>query len=371
MRVLFSSTGGQGHVQPMLPLARAFRAQGHDVRWAAPAEALARVTEAGFDVRLAGQGVSWCGAEFNRRWPEARDLPIDERIGHMYPRLFGDVAASAAAAELAEIVREFGPGLIVHEAAEYAAPALAAALGVPAVTHGIGLGIRPASVVAACRLSSAPLPTTVLDTCPPSLRLAEIPAPPGAVPIRAAVLERLAGETLVPEVEDAVSHAGDRPVVHLTFGTVYAGPEDLRRTAAAMAELGVVLVVSGPIDQPVPGVVTADYLPYSLLLPHCRAVVSHGGAGGVLKTLAAGLPQVGVPKGASDQFRTAMAVQRSGAGLCLAGADATPESIAAATSRLLTEPSFARAARRISAEIAAMPSPDAVARQLAESFEGS
>jgi hypothetical protein len=35
MRVLFTTTPGLGHVNPMMPLARAFLDRGHDVLWAA------------------------------------------------------------------------------------------------------------------------------------------------------------------------------------------------------------------------------------------------------------------------------------------------------------------------------------------------
>ncbi len=40
MRILFSSTWGFGHIFPMVPLARACAALGHDVRWATGAVAL-------------------------------------------------------------------------------------------------------------------------------------------------------------------------------------------------------------------------------------------------------------------------------------------------------------------------------------------
>ena len=365
MRVLFSSTGGEGHVQPMLPLAAALRDQGHDVLWAAPPEATHRVAAAGLEVRRSGRDVAWCGSEYARRWPEALDLPVETAIVHMYPRLFGAVAAPAAYPELLEVARGFGPDLVVHEAAEYAAPAVAAALGVRSVTHGIGLGIRPALVEEACALASAPTPTTSVDLCPSSLRPADIPAPPGALPLRAATLEPLPGDVLPDAVARALAEAGDRPVVHLTFGTVYAHPEDLRRTAEAIAGLGVLVVVSGRLDATVPGVVVTDYAPYSLLLRRCRAVVSQAGAGVLLKTLAAGVPQLCLPKAATDQFRNAGACAAAGAGLRLVGDEATPEAIAAATGRLLDEPSFAAAARGVAAEIAAMPSPADVARALA------
>ena len=54
MRVLFSSTSGHGHVIPMLQLARAFQAAGHDVLWATAAQATPRVTAAGVDAVASG-----------------------------------------------------------------------------------------------------------------------------------------------------------------------------------------------------------------------------------------------------------------------------------------------------------------------------
>ncbi len=348
----------------MLPLAGAMRDQGHDVLWAAPSEAARRIAAAGLDVRRSGRDVDWCGSEYARRWPEALDLPAEVAVVHMYPRLFGSVAATAAYPDLLEIARGFGPDLVVHEAAEYAAPAVAAALGVRSVTHGIGLGIRPSLVEAACARASAPEPTTSVDLCPPSLRPADIPSPPGALPLRAATLERLPGDVLPDDVARALADVGDRPVVHLTFGTVYVHPEDLRRAAEAIAGLGVLVIVSGRLDATVPGVVVAAYAPYSLLLRRCRVVVSQAGAGVLLKTLAAGVPQICLPKAATDQFRNARACEAAGAGLRLVGEEATPAAVAAATGRLLDEASFAAAARAMAAEIAAMPSPDDVARAL-------
>lgn len=364
MRVLFSSTGGEGHVQPMLPLAVALRNQGHRVVWAAPPEAHRRVEEAGLEVRRAGRDMSWCGLEYARRWPTASALPVEDAIVHMYPRLFGAVAAPAAYPELLEIAVEIAPELIVHEAAEYAAPKVAEALGARSVAHGIGLGIRPALAAEACTLAASPAPTTWLDLCPPSLRRPDVPEPDGAWPLRAATLDPLPHEVLPDAVAHALADSGGRPIVHVTFGTVYADPVALREATEAIAALGVLVIVAGRLDSPVPGVVVVDYVPYSLLLPHCQAVVSQAGAGVLLKTLAAGVPQLCLPKAATDQFRNAGACEAAGAGLRLVGADATPQAIAAATSRLLDEASFATAARGIADEIAHMPSPDDAARTL-------
>jgi hypothetical protein len=53
VRVLFSSTWGHRHVFPMVPLARAFAAAGHNVLWAASADSCERVVAAGLDASLA------------------------------------------------------------------------------------------------------------------------------------------------------------------------------------------------------------------------------------------------------------------------------------------------------------------------------
>jgi hypothetical protein len=47
MRILFTSTGGAGHLQPLLPYARALVQRGHDVRVAAPISVAATLEKAG------------------------------------------------------------------------------------------------------------------------------------------------------------------------------------------------------------------------------------------------------------------------------------------------------------------------------------
>jgi len=82
-----------------------------------------------------------------------------------------------------------------------------------------------------------------------------------------------------------------------------------------------------------------------------------------LATLGHGLPQVCLPQGA-DQFVNAAAVASAGAGVSLVPDEATVEAVGNAVTDLLTDESFGEAARRISASIASMPSPDDVAAVL-------
>ena len=59
-----------------------------------------------------------------------------------------------------------------------------------------------------------------------------------------------------------------------------------------------------------------QYIPQELLLPHCAAVVTHGGAGSTLGALAFGLPLLVVPQGA-DHFYNADRVVAAGAAVQL------------------------------------------------------
>ncbi len=66
----------------------------------------------------------------------------------------------------------------------------------------------------------------------------------------------------------------------------------------------------------------------------------------VAKALVRGLPSVIVP-GPGDQRENAMRVERLGAGVHLPAARLTPESLRAAVERVLADPAYARAARRV------------------------
>ena len=70
MRVLFSSTLGYGHVFPMVPLAQACLAAGHDVLWVAGEPAGPLVEAAGIPYAAAGLDAHWV-----RTAPPARPSP--------------------------------------------------------------------------------------------------------------------------------------------------------------------------------------------------------------------------------------------------------------------------------------------------------
>jgi MGT family glycosyltransferase len=164
--------------------------------------------------------------------------------------------------------------------------------------------------------------------------------------------------------------SGDRPLVYVTFGTVFNDPGLFSSAMAAIAGLDVdVLVTVGPAADPAalgrvpPNVRVARYIPQTAVLPHCAVVASHAGSGTFLASLGLGIPQLCLPQ-AADQFINAGQGAAAGAALTIGPAEASAHAIGEALRRLLGEPAFALAARRIGEEMAAMPGPADVAAGL-------
>ena len=373
MRVLMSSSAGYGHVLPMVPLARALVAAGHEVLWATARDAVQLVAAAGLPAASAGL----TRAEILPQWTpfleQAESLPPDERPTFMFPKLFGRIRPPRMASDLLRIAQDWHPDLLVHEQGELAAPLVAAVIGIPAVVHAFG-GPVPPDHLAAAGEELAPLwaehgltpppyagcfETLYLDILPPSLQGSGVSHIPTVQPLRP-----------VPYTGEAAAEPelppGDAPVVYLTLGTVFNPAHVLTAALDGLAELDVRVVATvGPAGDPDavgprPANVRVDrYVSQTALLPHCAAVVSHAGSGTTLGALSLGLPKVCLPQ-AADQFRNAQAVTAAGAGLSLHPDRSTAEAIATAVADVLEQPGYRAGARRVADEIAAMPSPEQV-----------
>jgi MGT family glycosyltransferase len=146
------------------------------------------------------------------------------------------------------------------------------------------------------------------------------------------------------------------------MGTVWNRDVGLfARVVAALCDEPIALVVTiGQRNDPAVlgpqpnNVVVRRYIPQAEVLPHCQAVVTHGGSGTTLGALAHGLPLLVVPQGA-DQYANADAVVAAGAGRRLGRDQTTAAAIRDSVRSLLDDPRFRRAAERVRAEIRAMP----------------
>src|SRR5688572_22052530 len=114
MRVLISSTAGHGHVLPMVPLARALLAAGHDVLWATGDDALSLVTDAGIPAAEAGASQAAHAAARLEILAVLGDLPGEERGRQVFPRLFGGYRTPLMVPDLLRLAQDWRPDLLVH-----------------------------------------------------------------------------------------------------------------------------------------------------------------------------------------------------------------------------------------------------------------
>lgn len=374
MRVLISSTPGIGHVQPMLPLALQLRDRGHDVLWATGRDGCEWVRAAGLAAAPTGLRAEERMAEYRLRWPEAASLRGDALADHMFPRLFGAITARAAFPDLLAVAREHRPEVVVSEAADLAAPIVAAGQQVPQVTHGFGAVVPKERVQAAAdetadlwrEVGREPRPFggcydhLYLDIYPPSFAGRDLPHIPRLQRVRPGSLTAVPGEEVPAEIRQLLT--SDRTIVYMTFGTVFNTNPAFTAAVAGVARMPDVstVVTVGPQGDPrmfgdLPEhVIVTTYVPQNVLLPRCAVVVSHAGSGTLLGALALGVPQVCLPQ-AADQFRNAAACSTAGAGISLIGDDVTEASVEAAVRRAMSDVAFRHAANRLAEEIASMP----------------
>ena len=155
-----------------------------------------------------------------------------------------------------------------------------------------------------------------------------------------------------------------RPLLVVSLSSTYMAQERvLARAIEGLGRLDArVLVTTGPAIDPAslpaaPNAVVLRSAPHTKLFPEAAVVLTHAGMGTVTRALAAGVPLVCLPMG-RDQLDVAARVVHANAGVRLRPS-AKPAAIAAAVERMIREPDFRNAARRIGARLVA----DAAAQQ--------
>jgi MGT family glycosyltransferase len=153
---------------------------------------------------------------------------------------------------------------------------------------------------------------------------------------------------------------GDRPVVHVTQGTV--DNADLSRllepTIEALAGENVMVVATtggrpaSDLDIAVPpNTYVAEYIPHDVLLPKVDVMVTNGGYGAVQRALATGVPLV-VAGNTEDKPEVAARVAWSGAGVDLKTGSPTAKAVRYAVREVLGDGRYLRRARDLEAAYA-------------------
>jgi UDP:flavonoid glycosyltransferase YjiC (YdhE family) len=387
MRILFTTTRGTGHFEPLLPFVQACRLAGDDVLVAAPGSVAPMVERAGLACWAVGEGTP---EERGAVLAAVRGLPESEANLRVAAEVFVGIDARTALPDVCAAVEEWEPDLIVSESAERAGHVAAERYGLPSVTVGITLGMNELWL-------GAPLVEAIDHLrrglgLPSERRAARILGGP-YLSLAPALLDDLSGW---PGAEvrryrdardgtvEAPAPAGwgnpDAPLVYVTFGTVAPGSgyfPDLYRGALEALEgvdARVLMTVGRAHDPEELGPLPANarvqnWVPHAELLPHCAAMVCHGGSGTVRQGLAAGVPLVVLPLFA-DQPENARLVHGLGAGIALqlhGSARATVDDALDCLDRLpgavravLAGPAYHAVAGRVAAEAEALPPIDDV-----------
>ena len=387
MRVLFTTWAWRSHLFPMVPLAWACRAAGHEVRVATQPGLVDEVLRAGLPAVAVGRDVAVTDMVQDyvirpTAAPGRTPSPPPEPAAGP-PRILSMLIAltEAMVDDLVAATRAWDPDLVVHEGTTLAGPLAAAAAGRPAVRHLYGLDLlhRTRTALAdmlapTCeRFGVDPLEALsglTVDPCPDSL---QVPRDSPPMPVR-----------YVPYngagcVQSWLLEPPRRARVCVTWGTTMArlspalfltGP-----VANALCSLDVEVVAAVTGDQRRmlrglrPEVRVAESVPLHLLLPTCDLMVHHGGAGTLLTGLTCGVPQLVVPQ-LPDHTMHGQRLAECGAGTLLPPYDATAEQVRAAAEILLHTPGPRESAQRLRAEIARRPPPAEVVDALEDLARG-
>ncbi|HKT05144.1 MAG TPA: nucleotide disphospho-sugar-binding domain-containing protein [Rugosimonospora sp.] len=318
MRVLFTAGSGGPRLYPMVPLAWACRAAGHEVRLATT--------------------------------PPYPQTMVDDLIGY---------------------AARWPADLLVYDAVADAGAVAATVLGIPGVRYLCGvsaftrIGPLPEYRALFARFGAEPEPpVSYLDSTPPGMRLVELEP---RIDLRYVPYHDAGRE---PAELHALRAPRDRPRACVTWGR----DEPCRAAVCRLAESGVDVLMTTTVGQlralgDLPaGVRGLPGVPLPLLLPYCDVLVQPGGEGATLTGAALGVPQVAVTRTPEHEL-TAGQLAATGAGVHLRyhelRRDDRGSAICAAVHRVLVDPSYQDSADRLRKEIEAQPSPADVVPGLA------
>lgn len=351
MRVLLSSVGSRGDLQPMLALGLGLRARGHDPVIAAPPGFRDWIERHGLPFRPVGFDIyAWSQLE-----PDLARSPL-HAARRMTVKIQEEVSAQFR--DLKDVVPDVD--CVLNTGVNTAASSLAEKYGIPYLFAAFVPGMVPSSAHPPPILPWPDMPRVFNRVAWEGLEIlyraalgARIDEERSAIglpragrfsnlfmgrEILIATDAELSGQPLRPKVPctqtgfwayrssdslpddlDQFISAGSKPW-YLGFGSVpdHSPAETTRMLVDVMQEVGARAIVSrgwaNLARQPLPeGFFATSDVPHEKLFPRMAGVIHHGGSGTTHTSARAGVPQVIVPHGA-DQFFWARQVEKIGVG---------------------------------------------------------
>lgn len=385
VKVLFATTRGTGHFNPLVQYAKEMSRRGHNVAFASRIELADRISALGFKHFVLDRPDQ---KELEAIWARTKGLSEEETIRIYVKETFGGVTARAALPSMRDAIADWSPDLVVRETVEFSSIVAAQAAGIPharvevhaaqgeerysyagvealdALREGLGLSADG---------GDAYLSEPAFSSFPKALD--------GMVARRGVPTFRVGPSDTRKrhEISDA-SWARDngRPLVYVTFGTEtqnFDHAKSIYRVALeAVSELPIraLMTTGSELSPDVIGAIPVNtiVLPWVAqadVFPLASAMLHHGGSGTLLGGLAAGLPMVIAPLFA-DQPINAKQVEEAGAGLAVL--DPSPDKLRSAIERVLAQKKFQNGAKGIAADMAKMPNIKVAVDKLLESIVG-
>jgi rhamnosyltransferase subunit B len=401
-RVVITTFGSTGDLNPFIAIGLALRDRGHEVVFAVEANFEQQVNSLGFPVRvLTGDQAEALGPYrhqiFNSDQPlTSLKLLVDRYILPTLP---------AKVAELCEICRQ--ADLLISVTPQFAASIVAEMLHIAWITVILTPSTLPSAQIAVQPMSvSLPTPLQRLSnrfswllgglflrrivdrpvnrirrafSVSPAFNLmwtgnlstrftamavspVLVPRPhdwPEYVHITGFCFWDGAEDWLFPETLKTFLHGG-KPVVAVTAGTVSPDERALfapyyQTSIESILACGArALLINPPEINVAPeqeeDVLSVTAAPFSQVFPLCAAVIHHGGIGTIAQCLRAGVPSLIVPGGMDQPFNAAQVVQRK-AGLWIPRKRYTARRAESALKTLLSIPTYQEQARKIQAGI--------------------
>ncbi|MER7847101.1 nucleotide disphospho-sugar-binding domain-containing protein [Kitasatospora sp. NPDC096077] len=404
MRVMFAVFPGPSHVPPVVPLAWALRAAGHEVVLVSHPGTAGRIEGTGLAPVALGEpedlaaSVRGCAADPRMaRIVDAFGLDPADPAGRSWIGTYllsafrhyylTDQAAGprAMTRRLTAFARQWRPDLVLWDPLFFPAPLAARACGAAHARVLWGLdhlawarqrlrdtagtagtadpmaelmapvldeaGIDFAEDLLAGQWTIDPMPARMrLPVDLPYLTMRRIPFAPARV-----LPEWLSGPPERPRICLTLGHGEGRPDTQ--------GARLVRAVVDAVAGLDVELVatltsgqaaLAGPLPD---NVRTVDYVSLDQLLPSCAAVVHHGGGGTFAAAVAHRVPQLIAPPEVGDYAAIARYVAGRGAGAVLDGATATAADIREQLTGVLHGDRYRAGVTDLYAELLAAPAP--------------
>ena len=354
MRILLTPSDWSSRYFPLVPLAWACRAAGHEVRVAGQPSIIKEIISSGLPVvplpdsyddmetaaRLYQEGQRNLKGKTPTSLAEFRQLPPE--VFRQFSELKFDPhirAAEAMAGDLVAFVRDWRPDLIVTDPFVLAAPLAARVVHAPLVRCLSGLDVTRLLGFPGTGVSPEMWPQSLrrlylrygvkeqddyavrtVDLCPASMQVSRVPnrIPARYVPYSAA--------SVMP---DWLARSSGRPRVCVSWSVPTShlpGPRGfaVSKTLSALADLDVEVIVSvksqsrhremlGAIPE---NVRVVEQIPHYLLAQECDVIVHSGGSAITFTAASYGVPQVVIVL-FPDQGLTAERLAATGAGISL------------------------------------------------------